>query len=231
MDQSREVTRLEGFSDAVFGFTITLLVVSLEVPSTFDELLAVFRGLPVFGVCFAMLMLVWHEHHQYFRRVGLQDGITVWLNGALLFVVMIYIYPLKFLFGLIAGPDGLSRGAASQRMIRVDQLPMLMTIYGLGFVAIFTLLAAMYFHGWRKRAELGLDADDSQRLLEQMGHCMIYVSVGLLSTLMAVSGGPTWTGWAGMAYGLLGPFQGTYHTVVGRRVRARAARAGGAPTP
>jgi uncharacterized membrane protein len=35
----REVSRIEGLSDAVFGFEITLLVVSLEVPNTFDELL------------------------------------------------------------------------------------------------------------------------------------------------------------------------------------------------
>ena len=30
--RSREISRLEGLSDAVFGFAITLLIVSLEVP-------------------------------------------------------------------------------------------------------------------------------------------------------------------------------------------------------
>ena len=34
----REVSRIEGFSDAVFGFALTLLVVSLEVPDNFDAL-------------------------------------------------------------------------------------------------------------------------------------------------------------------------------------------------
>ena len=32
----REVSRIEGFSDAVFGFALTLLVVSLEVPDNFE---------------------------------------------------------------------------------------------------------------------------------------------------------------------------------------------------
>jgi uncharacterized membrane protein len=224
MDEPREVTRLEGFSDAVFGFAITLLVVSLEVPATFDELLAVFRGLPVFAICFAMLLLVWHEHHQYFRQVGLQDGPTVWLNGALLFVVMIYIYPLKFLFVLLAGPDGLMRGPRAQAMIRFEQLPQLMLVYGLGFIAIFMLLALMYWRGWKKRAQLGLSEERSNLLLEQVGHCGVYVAVGIVSMVIAVVGGPQTTGWSGLAYGLLGPFQGIYHGWRGR-ARRRAARA------
>ena len=34
-----EMHRIEGFSDAVLAFAVTLLVVSLEVPHTFGELL------------------------------------------------------------------------------------------------------------------------------------------------------------------------------------------------
>src|SRR4051812_29832100 len=104
MEAEPGVSRVEGFSDAVFGFAITLLVVSLEVPSRFDDLMAVLRRLPVFAITFAVLLIIWQEHHRFFRRFPLADGVTIWLNGALLFTVMVYIYPLKFLFALVAGP-------------------------------------------------------------------------------------------------------------------------------
>src|SRR5262245_55366234 len=91
-----EVTRLEGFSDAVFGFALTLLVVSLEVPKSFDDLMRAMRGFLAFAICFAMLINVWEKHYRFFRRFGMQDGAMLALNGALLFVVLFYVYPLKF---------------------------------------------------------------------------------------------------------------------------------------
>ena len=50
-----EVTRVEGFSDTIFAIALALLVVSLEVPKTMDELLNLVRGFLPFAAMFAMV--------------------------------------------------------------------------------------------------------------------------------------------------------------------------------
>jgi uncharacterized membrane protein len=82
-----DITRLEGLSDAVFGFALTLLVVSLDVPRSYDELMEIMGGFLSFACCLALLLWIWHEHNTFFRRDGPQDGITALLNGARLFVL------------------------------------------------------------------------------------------------------------------------------------------------
>jgi low temperature requirement protein LtrA len=96
--RSHEISRIEGLSDAVFGFAVTLLVVSLEVPKTFNELMQAMRGFGAFAICFTLLIVVWFNQYKFFRRYGLQDTKTVILNLVLLFVVLFYVYPLKFVF-------------------------------------------------------------------------------------------------------------------------------------
>jgi uncharacterized membrane protein len=75
--RSHEVSRIEGLSDAVFAFAVTLLVVSLEVPKTYSELMEVMRGFGAFAICFSMLFAVWFNQYKFFRRYGLKDTLTI----------------------------------------------------------------------------------------------------------------------------------------------------------
>jgi len=57
----------------VFALAVTLLIVSLEVPETFNDLWAKMQGFGSFAISFAILFQVWYTQHIFFRRYGLQD--------------------------------------------------------------------------------------------------------------------------------------------------------------
>ena len=197
-ERGRDVTRVEAFSDIVFGFALTLIVVSLEVPRSFDQLLEAMRGFPAFAICFAVLTWVWFCHHSFFRRYALTDGTTITLNAALLFVVLFYTYPMKFMFSMITRATRASSGNASQ----------LFLIYGLGFAGIFALLLAMHAHAWRKRDELELNVYERHDTVTNMQMYAAYVALGLASVAIGLATTGPWVAMAGFIYFLIGPVSG-----------------------
>lgn len=225
--RGEEISRFEGFSDAVLGFAVTLLVVSLEVPRTFPELLASMRGFAAFGICFAILVWVWYQQYLYFRRYGLEDATSIFLNSVLLFVILFYIYPLKFLFRLLVDQvthQSLTVIGASGRpepVIEAAQAPLLMQIYGLGYVAIFVVFALLYRHAYRLRATLQLSPLEIFDTREAIQRAIINLSVGLISLAISLLhlGGARSGPLSGWTYGLLGPFAAIHGAVMGRRRR------------
>ena len=100
--RSNEIFRIEALSDAVFAFSVSLLVVSLEVPQTFTELKIIVQGAIPFFATVALLFLFWYMQYIFFRRYGLNDLTTILLNLAYLAIILFYVYPLKFLFSVPA---------------------------------------------------------------------------------------------------------------------------------
>ena len=222
--RGREISRIEGLSDAVFAFAITLLVVSLEVPETFSELAETMHGFGAFLVSFLLLFAVWFNQYNFFRRYGLQDTTTVVLNAALLFVVLFYVYPLKFLFSFLIdrftgghGEVHLPNGNIVPMIESNDQMASLMIIFNLGYLAVFGVFVLLYRHAYRKRAELELNPVETFDTRGSIRESALMCGIALLSTLIVVVGGARLAGLAGMAY-MLTPIVMTVNgRIMGRR--------------
>ena len=217
-----EISRIEGFSDAVFAFAVTLLVVSLEVPKTFDELMAGMHEFLPFAAAFSILFIIWLEQYRWFRQYGLQDGPSLWLNAALLFVVLFFTYPLKFLFtwlfsawtggaGMVHLPNG-----ATVPMVPNGQQSTLMEIYGLGYLAVFLVLFLLHWRAWRLREELELTPLEKFITKGSMRQQALQMGIAVASVGLAVGGQPAW---AGLVYVAIGPVMTVNGMIMGKRQR------------
>jgi uncharacterized membrane protein len=217
--RSGEITRLEAFCDVIFGFALTLLVVSLEVPRNYAELMEAMRGFVPFAVCFAQLVMIWRAHYIFSRRYGLEDSYTVFLNVTLLFVVLFYVYPLKFVFTslfleLIGAfvPNSLTDGQAS----------VVMRIYAVGFASVFTLFLLMYAHAYRLRSALELNPVEVLETRNAVQENSLMVLIAALALFLALRH-PAWSGWS---YALIGPVLTVHGTIFGKKVRLLAEKLG-----
>ncbi len=182
--RGEEVTRLESFADAVFGFALTLLVVSLDVPKTFADLATTMRGFPAFAVCFLLLALIWNGHYKYCRRYGLDDGTARFLTCVLLFVVLFYVYPLKFLFNMSVTGLLIENGNPATVMTG-HQFSILLMIYGLGFSAVYLASTLLYVHAYRLRDILELNELERFDTRYQILRLATLALVGLIAAGLA----------------------------------------------
>lgn len=149
--RGKEMLRIEALSDAVFAFSVSLLVASLEVPQTFVELKLIARGaLPYFATV-ALIFLLWYQQYAFFRRYGLNDIITIVLNLVYLAVILFYIYPLKFLFSLlISSWSGINlfEKALNQGHTILNQhdLYQLIILFSAGYFFVWITLYFMHLH-------------------------------------------------------------------------------------
>ena len=208
--RSHEPSRLETFSDAVFAFALTLIIVSIEVPKSFDELFETLKGTVSFAVCFAALFQIWNSQNVFFRRYGLNDGLTVILNGMLLFVVLVYVYPMKFLAQLLfTNGTYQQNGQALPMMTNAWQTTTLMLIYGTGYTVISVLFYLMYRNAQSKSVHLELSPKEVFETKTISSINLISAIIGIIAMAMALLLPQRISGFSGFTYFLI-PFAYTF---------------------
>jgi Endosomal/lysosomal potassium channel TMEM175 len=143
--------RIEALSDAVFAFSISLLVASLEVPQTFGELKIIAKGAIPFFATVALIFLFWYQQYIFFRRYGLNDLFTILLNLAYLSVILFYVYPLKFLFYLLISawsginlfPEATGKGLV---VLSSGDFPQLIMLFSIGYFLIWLIIYLLHNH-------------------------------------------------------------------------------------
>lgn len=192
------ISRIEAFSDAVFAFGATLMVVSLSDENSASVLnidLVSFIG---FFVSFFVLVLLWKAHYNFFRRTQYVDNWIIAVNSMLLFVVLYFVFPLKSLINSMFIHEGMTP----------DKLASLFMLYGIAIFLIFLCFSFMYYWAYRKDKTL----TNSMDLLFYARHFLIFVIVAICSILLAAFDIFIWYGGPGFVYFLLGPLC-HYHAV------------------
>ncbi|GAB5558718.1 MAG: hypothetical protein SynsKO_03650 [Synoicihabitans sp.] len=196
------VSRLEGLADAVFAFTVTLLVVALEVPRDFDGLMQVMEGFPAFAATFALLMWYWSVHYTFFRRYGLEGPWIRFLNIVALLLIVFLAYPLKFLISA-AFASFFGLGVSVFTLNSLSELSQLYILYGLGLGSTWFVYWLMFYEAYRQRKRLQLTPVEVLLTRGSMAEISAIIAVCMASVLLAMFNRYNWQ--TGMIYMLLGP--------------------------
>lgn len=226
--RGRDVTRLENLSDIVFALSLTLIVAS-AVPATFAELTALWREAIAVAASFALILLIWSKHHTFFRRYDLEDGFTVLINSIILFLIMIFAYPLKFLALFLVNflTGFFQTGTQIQSVMSLTDVPVMLTIYATAYALVFGLFAALYAHALRHADTLDLSESEKIMTRLEVEQGVASVSVSALAIVLAFSLPAGLSTMAGAIYFVIGPIMAWLNRRARKQAEAAYASDGG----
>ena len=137
----RLTSRLEAFGDLVFGFSLSLIALRLDVPSRADEILEPARWLTVI-ITFALICRFWLEHYRIFRHRFVVRTPDMVVNFAFLFGIAILPY-------------------AVQTFLRFKMQLVPFSLYLSDLILVLTTLSFLRLRGLRQRRG---DPDEEGRL-------------------------------------------------------------------
>jgi uncharacterized membrane protein len=102
-EERKETGRIEAFSDGVFAVAVTLLIFNIHIPDTASitwTLMAKpenWLGVLAYVISFLTILVMWVNHHSIFQFIVRVDRPFVYLNGALLLLIVFVNYPMALI--------------------------------------------------------------------------------------------------------------------------------------
>lgn len=206
------VQRYDNFTDAAFAFAVTLLVIGgTGAPASYGLLVRALSEIPAFAIGFTIIVLFWLGHVRWRRLRGEGDKLSIWLTMLLVFLVLIYVQPLRAM-AAAAGIFLTGQGSGFR-----GELSGMFAVYGTGFIAMSVTMAALFSEALRNR-ELGPAGRAEAR--GERGIWLILAATGLVSILISQT---RYGQWAAMFYSTLPISIGLFtirHDWTGERGRA-----------
>jgi len=176
--------RMEAFSDGVFAFAITLLVLDLVVPKaegSHDLLRAFLAEWPqylAYVVSFATIGAIWLAHNAITNRLRHVTPTFLRLNLLLMMLVAFIPFPTRFLSEYINTPRSETIAVA---------------IYGIAFLVLTCAVLLLWWYA-RIHGLLSVDPEDvessvyTQRLLPGIAVYVVLIVLGFFAPVAAVAG-------------------------------------------
>jgi len=181
-------TRTDAFVDAAFAFAVTLLVIAIgHVPASVGDLVQALRGVPAFAASFFVIARFWQSHRHWSRRYGIEDDYGTRLSLALVFIVLVYVYPLRMVAELTLA--GISGGVLAESPIQITSIAELRTLYavfGIGYTLTATLFLLLHRHALARADALALSASERIRTETLCARWRWVIIVALASTLLGL---------------------------------------------
>jgi hypothetical protein len=174
---------------------------------------------PVFVASIAVLSIFWRGHWLWSRRYGLEDAMSILISWVMLVTILIFVYPLKLLFGAMF--YYLSNGQVGQsiHVVSDEQARTLFAVYAIGTAAIALEILLLNLHAWRLREPLRLNERERLMTRGEIGGWSIPVGVALLALVLALTLPIEQVQWSGWCYFLMSILIPLYRQWMRRRLK------------
>jgi uncharacterized membrane protein len=217
-----ETARLDAFVDASFAFAVTLLIIAGAEPlENFGDLLHALGRVPAFACGFGLVVMFWLAHRNFGRLAPVRDSWSATLSLMIVFMILVYVFPLRLLTEAGAGYFSGGRLPGRELIDSFEHLQAIYTIYGIGFAFLSWLYFLLYGHALKRGAVAGLAEDDREEASESRTIWAMITLAGLFSAALAWIIPMRVAPWApGFAYWLI-PFGLYFANLIQRRRKGR----------